>query len=143
MKIAPTILFLMAFLMSCNGQGKYYNPTGIADKTDEFKELDQWTALENKVSIDDYTRVGDSIFCGEVNCNIGPMEGVDASTFKVWAGSQYAKDKNKVYYPIEIPCIDYTDCGVCFCGKYTVEGANPETFTYLGKDYAHTHFGYP
>lgn len=52
------------------------------------------------------------------------------------AGTKYAKDNIHVYYPLEIPCVDYEDCGVCYYGKIIIDNANPRTFKYLGKDYA-------
>src|SRR5690554_1381899 len=39
-------------------------------------------------------------------------------------------------YPLEQPCIDYVDCGVCYYGKIIMESANPERFKYLEKEYA-------
>ncbi len=64
------------------------------------------------------------------------MEGVDTSTFQVFPGSNYAKDKNGVYYPLERVCVDGANWGVCYCTKYVVPGADPASFTYLGNSYA-------
>jgi hypothetical protein len=92
--------------------------------------------LNNKERIDGYTRIGDSIFGGEIACNVKPLKHIDVKTFKVLTGTKFAKDTNHVYYPIEEHCIDYTDCGVCYYTKIVVENANPSTFRYLGKEYA-------
>ena len=137
MKILTYIfaLFLLT-LTSCSGQTKYYQATGVIDKTKELLGKNIWTALKDKERIDGFTRIGDSIFGGEIACNIKPLKNIDVKTFKVLAGTQYAKDINHVYYPLEVPCIDYTDCGVCYYGKIIIENANPINFKYLGKDYA-------
>lgn len=95
-----------------------------------------WTELKEGEKIEDYYRKDDKIFCGEVNCDVKPLENIDIGTFKVAQGTKYAKDDNHVYYPIQVICIDYTDCGVCYCDKYIVEGANSKTFKTLSKDYA-------
>jgi DKNYY family len=128
-------LFLLT-LTSCGGQIKYFQPTGITDRTKELSINNIWTHLNDKERIDGYTRIGDSIFGGEIACNVKPLRNIDIKTFKVLAGTQYAKDTNHVYYPLEIPCVDYADCGVCYYGKVIIEGANPVSFQYLGKEYA-------
>lgn len=128
-------LFLLT-LTNCSGQIKYFQPTGIIDKTKELAGKNIWTSLNDKERVDGYTRIGDSIFGGEIACNVKPLKNIDLKSFKVLAGTQYAKDTNHVYYPLEVPCIDYTDCGVCYYGKVIIEAASPTSFQYLGKDYA-------
>ena len=133
MKQIISILILTLFFSSCSGQRKYFTPIGIVDKTEEYKQSDKgWIELNDKERIDGYTRIGDSIFGGEIACNIEPLRGIDIKSFKVLPGTLYAKDTNHVYYPLAIPCIDYTDCGVCYYGKVIVERANSMTFKYLG-----------
>lgn len=95
-----------------------------------------WVPLEPSQTLDYYTRIENDVFCGEMFCDVPPMQGVDASSFEVWVGTEYARDKHNVYYPIEIGCGDGPDCGVCYCTIYIVEDANPKTFKYLDKDYA-------
>ena len=134
-KLTHIFVFIL-ILTSSVGQKKYFHPTGIIDKTKKFSGKNIWVTLNNKEKIDGYTRIGDSIFGGEIACNVEPLKNIDFKTFKVLAGTQYAKDKNNVYYPIGIDCIDFEDCGVCYYSKIIVEGANPTNFKYLGKDYA-------
>lgn len=131
------LLTLLAIVINCYGQNKYYKPKGIVNKTKYYQQdSSQWVTLNDKERVDGYTRIGDSIFGGEIACNIEPLKGIDVATFKVWPGTKYAKDKNHVYYPLSILCDDYVDCGVCFYSKIIIKGANPETFRYLGKEYA-------
>ena len=137
MKNLIVILTFIIFLTSCRVQNKYFEPTGIVDKTEEYSKNEKiWISLKDKQSVDGYTRIGDSIFGGEIACNVEPLKGIDIKTFKVLAGTNYAKDKNNVYYPLEQPCIDYEDCGVCYYAKIIMENATPENFEYLGKEYA-------
>lgn len=137
MKKTFIIIISISFILnSCKSRTEYFIPKGIIDRTEELKSKLEWTALNDKESVDKYTRIGDSIFGGEIACNIKPLNGIEVKSFKVLAGTKYAKDDNYVYYPKEINCIDYSDCGVCYYGKIIVENANPKTFKYLGKDYA-------
>ncbi|NRS90874.1 hypothetical protein HNQ02_003821 [Flavobacterium sp. 7E] len=137
MKKTFIFIILISFVLTnCKSQTEYFAPKGIIDKTEVLKNKSEWTELNNMESVDKYTRIGDSLFGGEIACNVKPLSGIDTKSFKVLAGTKYAKDKNHVFYPIEIKCIDYQDCGVCYYGKIIVESANPKTFKYLGKDYA-------
>jgi len=124
------------FLAGCSGQKNYFEPKGIVDKTKELSGKNVWTPLNDKERIDGYTRIGDSIFGGEIACNIKPLKNVDTRTFKVLPGTNFAKDTNHVYYPVEIICVDYSDCGVCYYSNIMLDSANPLSFRYLGKDYA-------
>ncbi|WP_118976525.1 DKNYY domain-containing protein [Taibaiella koreensis] len=133
--IYTSIILFLSFT-GCYGQTKYFEVTDIIDKTEELAKKVEWTLLKDKERIDGYTRVGDSIFGGEIACNISPIKNADAPTFAVYPGSKYARDKNRVYYPILVKCVDYEDCGVCYYEKVIVEKANPSNFQYLGKDYA-------
>jgi len=134
MKKLIIILIFSISLTNCRGQNRYFKPTGIVDKTAEYEK--SWVSLKEKESIDGYTRIGDSIFGGEIACNIEPLKGIDIETFIILAGTKYAKDKNNVYYPIGVGCIDYEDCGVCYFSEIIMERASPESFKYLGKEYA-------
>jgi len=129
------ILFLI--LNNIYGQHTYFEPKGAIEKTNDFQnDSIVWISLADKVKVDEYTRNDSVIFCGEISCNIEPMSGIDITTFEVLAGTKYARDKNKVYYPIQMTCIDYTDCGVCYCSDYVLENVNRKAFKYLGKEYA-------
>ena len=122
---------------NCNCQNQYFEPKGIVERTEEYKSCEEsWIVLKDKERADGYTRIGDSIFGGEIACNVKPLNNIDIGSFRVLAGTKYARDKKHIYYPIEITCIDYEDCGVCYYEKYIVKNAIPETFRYLGKEYS-------
>jgi hypothetical protein len=129
-------LLLISIFSSCKGQSKYFKPSGIKDRTKELAGKNIWITLSDKESVDGYTRIGDSIFGGEISCNIPPLKNIDIKTFKVLSGTQYAKDTNHVYYPLEITCKDAIDCGVCYFGEIIVTNAIPVGFKYLSNDYA-------
>lgn len=95
-----------------------------------------WVPLKEGERADSYVLMDHKIYCGEVACGVEPLDDADVRTFQVNPGSQYARDKSNVYYPLQITCVDGEDCGVCYCVKSIVEGADPEDFVYLGKDYA-------
>ena len=63
------------------------------------------------------------------------IHGVDASTFQVYAGSRYAKDAHRVYYPKLVLCAEGVNCGQCFYVRVVSEGADPLTFEVLKSDY--------
>lgn len=66
-----------------------------------------------------------------------PLTDVDISTFEVCKGSGgYAKDKNRVYYPIVVTCVDGYEYSGCYFEEYVITGADPDTFKYLGDGYA-------
>lgn len=136
---STTSVFILLILVinHCCGQNKYFRPTDITDITDKLVAGEvHWTPLKNKERIDGYTRINNAIYGGEIDCNISPLKDVDANSFEAFPGSFYGIDKNRVYYPIMKNCVDYEDCGVCYYKDYVVEGANPKSFKYLGKDYA-------
>lgn len=59
MKPQIKIFILGLTLSGCIGQDRYFEPTGIVDKTEEYVAMNNgWTSLENKVSVDGYTRIG-------------------------------------------------------------------------------------
>ncbi|CAL2092828.1 DKNYY domain-containing protein [Tenacibaculum sp. 190524A05c] len=137
MKKLVTSLILSTFLISCKNPKSNFERTNIVDRTIAYSKNEiKWIALQKNASIDGYTRIGDSIFGGEIACNIKPLKGIDIASFKVLPGTKYAKDKNNVYYPIDITCLDYKDCGVCYFSKIKLDQANSRKFKYLNKEYA-------
>lgn len=135
-RIKNIFTLLVLTLTGCSGQTKYFVATNIKDRTQEFTNKNVWVSLNDKESIDGYTRIGESIYGGEIACNVKPLKNIDIKTFRVFTGTKYAKDANKVYYPLEILCAEYKNCGVCYYKKIIIEGANSSSFKYLSKKYA-------
>jgi len=131
-------LYLVLFIFtSCNtGQLKSKSSTSPKKSEIESTKPNTWISLKEKETIDGYTKLNGHIYGGEIACDVKPLDGIDVPTFQVLAGTKYAKDKNHVYYPIRISCIDYTDCGVCYYADIVIADADPATFVYLDKEYA-------
>lgn len=108
----------------------------LKDSKRELTKANIWISLNEKETVDGYTKLNGLIYGGEIACDVKPLEGIDVPTFQVLPGTKYARDKNHVYYPIRISCIDYTDCGVCYYADVLIAGADPATFVYLNKEYA-------
>jgi len=92
-----------------------------------------WVRLSEDQRIDVYYMEDGKIHCGETGSR--EIE-VDLATFEVLAGTQYARDIHRVYYPTSIICFCGEELSVCVCVEYVVEKADPRTFRYLGKEYA-------
>ena len=114
---------------------------------DEVEDVGEWRSLAAGEREGVYYRLGDSIyggyFVGKPEDNRIPMglRCVGMGSFVVCVGSEYARDDNNVYYPIEALYVDgvYEDgtgWGEKRIIRYVVEDADPKTFKYLGEDYA-------
>ena len=106
----------------------------------EFKSIGKWKSLCNNESVGMYTRIGNKIYGGNatgiaINKLTSPLNGVDVESFKVCIGSDYAKDKNHVYYPIRMMCSDADTYGGCFFVEYIVKDVSSENFKYIGNQY--------
>lgn len=101
----------------------------------DLNVLAQWKVLTEGQRVNHFRMHKGQVYCGELGCGAEPIS-VDTETFRVWEDTDYAKDKNNVYYPIKLVCIDYEKCGVCYCDTFIILEANPATFTYLGHDYS-------
>lgn len=108
---------------------------------DSLIYLTRWVKVGAE-EIDYYYRQGDSVYWSntdkETRKNVPAIPGADAETFMVAKGTDYAKDKNNVYYPEGINYWDdYSDWpeGMPSPVKI-VQGADPETFSCLGYSFA-------
>lgn len=91
-----------------------------------------WVMLNsNYESVGPYLRDGDFFFViweGTTQINEA-----DAESFRVCAGTNYAKDTNYVYYPSLILIADETIDNMTY---YILDEADAETFRYIGNGYA-------
>lgn len=145
----PRTIVIALILVSCTGCNPPSNHEERAETSNDFKEYDfkqsdftviqsdsiQWIQLHDKEKIDDYFVSDSELFCGEVNNNRYPLEGIDVASFEVLAGTKYARDKNHLYYPLEMICVCGGKVSNCHCTEYLVSDANPAAFVYLGDDY--------
>jgi hypothetical protein len=92
--------------------------------------------LKSRERIGEYAVHDEQVYCGELGCGAPAMANVDMSTFRVFRDGNYAMDGHAVYYPFSITCVDRSDCGVCYCDEYIVEGADVSSFEYIDNEYA-------
>lgn len=109
----------------------------------DFVGQGEWKSLDNLEYHDYYVKFQDHIYGVDLGTSIQTEYmwydtlKVDTSTFEYNTASDYTKDKNKVYYPITVECIESdVYLGACVLREYVVEGADPETFRYIGDEYA-------
>lgn len=104
----------------------------------------EWIPLKEKSKMGHYVNTGELVFYTDRNLQeaerIIPgdnaMLHADPTTFMVSNMSEYAKDNDLVYFPIEEEDVESAVGGYVFAKRYIVEGANPRTFKYLGDGYA-------
>ena len=68
--------------------------------------------------------------------NKGFIDNIDILSFEICEGTFYARDKNHVYYPTLITCVDGYEFGGCFTECYTIQNADPQKFKYIRDGYA-------
>lgn len=95
-----------------------------------------WLKLEESEKSGDYFILDEEVYCGEVAHNSYPLKKIDFESFEVLSGTDYAKDKNHVLYPLQTICVDGRNWGNCHCTEYIIEGADPLTFEYIGDGFA-------
>ena len=105
----------------------------------QVKDKGEWVKLQDSQRINGWLRVGDKIYGGDFDLDdlhyFAPLKGVDAESFKVCKNSDYAKDKNCVYYPIVEIYRDAETWGGSHLVEYIVDGASPNSFKYVGGGY--------
>ena len=106
-----------------------------------YVEKGNWVRRYEGETIGGYTRLGDSIYAGYADsvylyAYMWALKGVDVKSFKVCKNTGYAKDIQRVYYPLKIVCEDAEDGGGCYFEEYIIEKANPVSFKYIGDRYA-------
>ena len=77
---------------------------------------------------------------------VSPLDGVDVASFEVCKNTEYARDNNRVYYPIHAVAIDGENFGYTYFKEYVLKkeylfglfsvDVNPNSFKYIGDGYA-------
>ncbi|WP_028979849.1 DKNYY domain-containing protein [Sporocytophaga myxococcoides] len=132
LKLLTQIFFLIILTSACSQKKTKEDYANVETIRPASKG---WFKLNNNKKIKRYFRRGSEVYCGDVEYNDHPMKGADTASFEVYLGTEYARDKNKVYYPIQINCQEGRDYGVCYCTDYIVKNADPGTFNYLGNEF--------
>lgn len=129
-KQKPPLLFLFLMLtLAC--QKKSVDTSQVVNRDALFHPGLGWMHLEENESIGPFTRIHNKIFCGEIGCGDHQMEMVDIASFEVWPGTEYARDKYRVFFPEEMICVTGYNCSACFNDNPILEGADPTSFRCL------------
>ena len=120
------ILMIIIGVISCNNpQYNNYKDIGDWEYISDTSSFDGYMLLDKKV----YGGICDRKYIKEI---LPHLENSDSPSFMICLGTKYAKDKHQVYYPIESTCFDGEDLGGCYFTKYIINGADPNTFKYIG-----------
>ncbi|MBI1306385.1 MAG: hypothetical protein GC181_07205 [Bacteroidetes bacterium] len=132
------IIFIVSIaLISCVKLNRVrVSPESIIHDTSVFSPETGWFALADSHSIGRYSRIGKQIFCGEIGCKDYPVINVDVESFEVWPGTNYARDKKRVYYPETFICRCGDQCGTCYNSDPEIKGADPVSFKCVAADSA-------
>lgn len=112
-------------------------------KEADISDHGEWIHIADNPHINTiYTLYDGNIYCIDIDPKGTPLEafepmyGVDVESFLIEKNSYYAKDKRKVYYPMELRICDGMTMSYMTSHYYVIENADPSTFRYLGDDYA-------
>ena len=120
-------------------------------KQDRFEDKGIWVKLSEDIPEGGYLLHNNYVYGCYLDTlsdidKIPPLKGVDVSTFEVCKGTEYARDKNRVYYPVRTISIDGEDFGYTYFEEYILkkeylygllsDDANPKSFKYIGEGYA-------
>ena len=130
------LIIMSALISSCS-----YRSDNISDKG-------EWVSVPVDSFAEGYNNIGGQIYWGYIVGDFTEEDnvGADNETFRVWKGSEYAKDKYHVYYPQVVICYDgfkedketgeYEGFGGEVAEKIILRGAKPSQFKYIGNGYA-------
>lgn len=112
---------------------------GCSYRSDDIKDNGVWVPVPIGESVMGYNNIGGKVYWEYiVGMDFTEDERLEADieTFRVCKGTEYAKDKRRVYYPQDEVCYDGIDCGGVIAEKIVLGGANPSRFRYIGDGYA-------
>lgn len=147
------IILILAFLTSCSSCRK----NDIPEKDiNDIPERGFWISIKDANGENGYCFFENKVFGLDIGIRdtvelyywlkelqpLAPVYGSDAETFEVCINSDYepyAKDRNKVYYHDHsvTECFDGEEIGgEIYHGDISIDGADPQTFKYIGDGYA-------
>lgn len=130
---------------------------GCSDKIADIPSKGVWVDINRMPHQGPYYLINGNLYLGEIYLaededhthildsiteNLPPLctEGIDLNSFKFLLTHDdvfYAKDKDKVYNPLNVWAVDGYTCIERFAEElYVINEADPQTFKYLGDDYA-------
>ncbi len=117
-------------------------------RSDRISDIGEWVIVPAGESVEGYNNINGKIYWGYITDDFTDDEKIEADieTFCVCKGSEYAKDKNHIYYPQNIVCYDgvkeneetgeYEGFGGSMAKKIILKGAKPSQFKYIGNGFA-------
>ena len=122
--------------------------SGCTYRSDDIEDNGVWVSVPEGESVMGYDNIGGKIYWGYIIDDFTADQELDADieTFRVCKGTEYAKDKRRVYYPQDQVCYDgirfneengeYEGIGGVIAQKIVLRGANPSRFKYIRDGYA-------
>ena len=123
----------------------------VLHKQNQYEDNGLWVKLSENIPEGGYLLHDNHIYGCYLDSlsdidKISPLDGVDVSSFEVCKGTDYARDKNRVYYPIHAVAVDGEDFGYTVFKEYVLKkehlygmisvDVNPKSFIYIGEGYA-------
>ncbi|GEM_PF-1132325 len=159
MKFLSVIAVFFALLISCESSIKEcsscFTPGNLLflnePDLEEIPDSIVWISLNDRESLNGFSRIGDSIYQGEsyATCLLPFLEASD--DFEVNRFGRYARDSQHVYHfhgkatSVLCPNCKEDFCLNYFCPEFILTEANPNTFQVLTSGYAiddqHYYFG--
>ena len=117
----------------------------------DYEDRGKWVKLKEDVPLDGYILHNNAVYGCNIDkledlSKISPLKGIDIPTFEVCKGTNYARDKFHVYYPILSIAVDGEDFGYTYFEDYIVKveylwglftfNASPQSFKYIKSGYA-------
>ena len=129
------LLFIVfiSILHGCSEQSEEYEIPKLEEVSSDSLV---WIPLMESQKNGNYFILEGQVYCGEVAYNSYPLEEINTESFEVLSGTEYARDKNHVLYPLTNICVDGKNWGNCHCVEYIIEGADPKSFEYAGDEYS-------
>lgn len=118
-------------------------------RSDNISDKGEWAIVPADSYVEGYNNIGGQIYWGYiVGADFTEDEclNADIETFRVCKDTEYAMDKNHVYYPQDVVCFDgfkeseetgeYEGVGGTIARTIILKGAKPSQFKYIGNGYA-------
>ena len=147
------IIPILFFLTSCSSSRKNDTPER---EINDIHERGTWVSIKDANGENGYCLFEDRVFGLDIGIRdtaelyywikelqpLTPISGADAETFEICINADYepyATDRHKVYYH-DLGVTEFFDGeeigGEIYRGDFSINGADPQTFKYIGSGYA-------
>lgn len=134
-------IFISVAICSC---GQQHSKREIKDGRLPVVDKGVWVKINEGEIVEGYRKIEGELYWGYYDpdecISLFPAKiedvDIDMESFRICKGSDYAKDKNRIYYPSRQIAADGEDFGATYAEKHVLEGADVKTFKYIGNGYA-------